>query len=72
MTRSTIIVSSFALLLSLSVYAQSSPAKLFLVEETTMSKDETSTIASLQGLLAKDNPSIIFSMRGRSVGVNAA
>ena len=32
-----------------------------------MSKDETSTIASLQGLLAKDNPSIIFSMRGRSV-----
>ena len=32
-----------------------------------MSKDETSTIASLQGLLAKDNPSIIFSMGGRSV-----
>ena len=32
-----------------------------------MSKYETSTIASLQGLLAKDDPSIIFSMRGRSV-----
>lgn len=67
MAKPTILVSAFVLLLSHSVYAQSSPAKLFLVEETTMSKDETSTIASLQGLLAKDDPSIIFSMRGRSV-----
>ena len=64
--KPTILVSAFVLLLSQSVYVQSSPAKLFLVEETTMSKDETSTIASLQGLLAKDDPAIIFSMRGRS------
>lgn len=67
MAKPTILVSAFVLLLSQSVYAQPSPAKLFLVEETTMSKDETSTIASLQGLLAKDDPSIMFSMRGRSV-----
>ena len=32
-----------------------------------MSKDETSTIASLQGLLAKEAPSIIFSMPGQSL-----
>ena len=66
MAKSTILVSAFLLLLSQSVYAQSSPPKLYLVEETTMSRNETTTIASLQGLLAKDDPAIIFSMRGRS------
>ncbi|MGB1051113.1 MAG: hypothetical protein ACPGYF_04065 [Chitinophagales bacterium] len=65
MTSPTILVYCLLFLLSQSIPGQSLPT-LYLVEETTMSKDETSTIASLQGLLAKDNPSIIFSMRGRS------
>lgn len=67
MTRpTTILVYCLLFLLSQSILGQSIHA-LYVVEETTMSKDETSTIASLQGLLAKDGPSIIFSMRGRSV-----
>ena len=66
MARSAILVYCLFFYMSYSILAQTGP-KLFLVEETTMSKDQTSTIASLQGLLAKSDPSIIFSMRGRSV-----
>lgn len=66
MARPTILVYCFLLLLSQSILGQSIHA-LYVVEETTMSKDETSTIASLQGLLAKDDPAIIFSMHGRNV-----
>ena len=66
MAKSTIFIYCLLFLLSQSILGQS-PSTLYLVEETTMSKEETSTIASLQGLLAKDHPSIIVSMRGRSV-----
>ena len=66
MAKSTIFIYCLLFLLSQSILGQS-PSTLYLVEETTMSKDETSTIASLQGLLAKDHPSIIFSMGGRSI-----
>ncbi|HAB89438.1 MAG TPA: hypothetical protein DCF84_02795 [Bacteroidetes bacterium] len=66
MARPTILFYCLLFLLSPSILAQSPPT-LFLVEETMMSKDETSTIASLQGLLAKGDPSIIFSMRGRNM-----